>query len=254
MASANRGAPGPPASLPLSVATGTHLLLLKHSGDSEESMGMIKPFLRLEDYLAPFPLAALLAILMVCGIKHLGARLIRRLQPAPPQPLQTAAGFILAAAMLGAAVHLLALAGVGLPLAIKDHGLVRGRRGHPGAVSDQPERLLRLYDQAAAGFREQSLWGQAACVLLGVTLAGLLLGALGLPPMPTPSTITWASPWTSSGITKPIPGRIGSLPGWRAWVNPSISWGWPVVPTSWEPPCNSPVWWLSGGREHLCPG
>ena len=144
-------------------------------------MGMIKPFLSLEDYLAPCPLAALLAILLVCGIKYLGTRLIRRLQPDPPQPLQTAAGFILAAALLAAAVNLLALAGLAYHWLVKIMAWSVAAGGILELSRISKERLLRLYDQAAAGFREQSLWGKAACALLGVSLIGLLLGALGPP-------------------------------------------------------------------------
>ena len=142
---------------------------------------MIRPFLRLEDYLAPCPLPALLAVLMVFGIKSLGNRLIRRLQPYPPQPLDTAAGFILAAALLAAVVHLLALTGAAYPwlLRIMAWGLAAGGIMELSRINKA--RLLRLYDQAAAGFREQSLWGKAACVLLAVTLTSLLLGALGPP-------------------------------------------------------------------------
>ncbi|HEY9072924.1 MAG TPA: DUF1420 family protein, partial [Desulfobaccales bacterium] len=118
---------------------------------------------------------------MVCGIKYLGTRLVRRLQPGPPQILETAASFILAAALLGLAVHLLALAGLAY------HGLLKIMAWSvaAGGILElsriNKERLLRLYDRAAAEFREQSLWGKAACVLLGVSLIGLLLGALGPP-------------------------------------------------------------------------
>ena len=127
------------------------------------------------------PLPALLAVLMVFGIKSLGHRLIRRFQPYPPQPLDTAAGFILAAALLAAVVHLLALTGVAYPwlLRIMAWGLAAGGIMELSRINKA--RLLRLYDQAAAGFREQSLWGKAACVLLAVTLTSLLLGALGPP-------------------------------------------------------------------------
>jgi Protein of unknown function (DUF1420) len=144
-------------------------------------MGMIRPFLRLEDYLAPCPLPALLAILMVCGIKYLGTRLIRRLQPDPSQPLYTAAAFILAAALLGAAVHLLALTGVAYPWLLKIMAWCVAAAGVLELSRINKARLLRLYDQATAGFHEQSLWGKAACVLLAVTLTSLLLGALGPP-------------------------------------------------------------------------
>jgi hypothetical protein len=139
------------------------------------------PFLRLEDYLAPFPLPAFLAILMVCGIKHLGTRLLRHLHPGAPQPLQTAAAFILAAAFLGVAVHLLALTGVAYLWVLRIMGWCVAAVGILELSRINQARLLRLYNQAASGFREQSLWGKASCVLLGVTLTGLLLGALGPP-------------------------------------------------------------------------
>jgi hypothetical protein len=144
-------------------------------------MGMTRPFLRLEDCLVPFPLPALLAILMVFGIMYLGARLIGRLQPGPSQPLLKAAAFILAAALLGAAVHLLALVGLAYPWLLKIMAWSLAAAGILELSRIDKERLLHLYDQAAAGFREQSLWGKAAFVLLAVTLTGLLLGALGPP-------------------------------------------------------------------------
>ncbi len=144
-------------------------------------MDMIKPFFRLEDYLAPSPLPALLAILMVCGIKYLGTRLLRPLQSGASQPLYTAAAFILAAALLGAAVHLLALTGVAYLWLLKIMAWSVAAGGILELSRISKERLFRLYDQAAAGFRSQSLWGKAAGVLLGITLAGLFLGALGPP-------------------------------------------------------------------------
>ena len=138
------------------------------------------PFLRLQDYLAPCPLPALLAILMVFGVKYLGTRLIRSLPP-PPHPLQTAAGFILAAALLAAAVHLLALVGLAYHWLLRIMAWSLAAGGILELSRINKAQLLRLYDQAAAMFRDQSLWGKAACVLLAVTLTGLLLGALGPP-------------------------------------------------------------------------
>ncbi len=91
-------------------------------------------------------MAALLAILMVCGIKYLGTRLLRRLQPDLPQPLQTAAAFIVAAALLGAAVNLLALAGLAYHwlLKIMAWSVAAGGILEPSRIDK--ERLLGLYD------------------------------------------------------------------------------------------------------------
>jgi hypothetical protein len=84
-------------------------------------------FLKLEDYLAPLPLPALMALLMVLGCLYLGRRLGRALLPEPPKPLHSAAGFILAASLMAAAVNFLALVGLAYywPLRIMAWGAMR---------------------------------------------------------------------------------------------------------------------------------
>jgi hypothetical protein len=67
------------------------------------------PYIKLEDYLAPPPLTAIIAVLMVLGILYLGKRLVAALYPESPGPLPTAACFIIVAALTAAAVPLLAL-------------------------------------------------------------------------------------------------------------------------------------------------
>jgi hypothetical protein len=139
------------------------------------------PFLKLEDFLAPLPLPALIAVFMTLGFKHLGGRLAGRLRAGPPHALSAAAGFILVAALLAVAVQWLALAGLAYPWLLRIIAWSLAAAGLLELSRINKEWLGRLYDQAAAGFREQSLWGKAALALLILTLTGLLLGALGPP-------------------------------------------------------------------------
>ena len=73
------------------------------------------PFFKLEDYLAPPPLPAIIAVLMTLGFLYLARRLVSALYPESPGPLPTAACFIIVAALVAAAVHLLALLMIAYP-------------------------------------------------------------------------------------------------------------------------------------------
>jgi hypothetical protein len=69
------------------------------------------PFLQLEDFLAPPPLPALLAVFMVLGLKNLGSRITSWLSQASPLPLREAAAFVLASALVATMVYGVAMAG-----------------------------------------------------------------------------------------------------------------------------------------------
>ena len=69
------------------------------------------PFLKLEDFLAPLPLPAIIAVLMVLGLKYLGSRLVHRFSAGTLPADQEAAGFMIATALAAATVHLLAMVG-----------------------------------------------------------------------------------------------------------------------------------------------
>lgn len=141
----------------------------------------MKPFPQMEDYLLPLPLPAVVAVLITLGLKYLGARLVRALCPETPSPLKQAAGFIMAASLAGAAVHLLALAG------LAHHGLLRIMAWSVAALG--VVELLRFSRKSGFPwgrrisllFQEQSAWGRAALMLLGITALGLGLSALGPP-------------------------------------------------------------------------
>jgi hypothetical protein len=66
-------------------------------------------FLKLEDVLLPPPLPALVSILFALGLLWIGRKIAARLRPSAPEPVDVAAGFILAAGCVAAAVHALAL-------------------------------------------------------------------------------------------------------------------------------------------------
>ncbi len=137
------------------------------------------PFLKLEDYLAPPPFPAIIAVLMVLGFLYLARRLVSALYPESPGPLPTAACFIIVAALVAAAVHLLAFLKLAYlwPLRIMACsllllGILELSKLRWEKVSHIRRRLLLV-------FEEQSFWGRAALVLLGLTLLGLALAALG---------------------------------------------------------------------------
>ncbi|HZK13824.1 MAG TPA: DUF1420 family protein, partial [Desulfobaccales bacterium] len=139
------------------------------------------PFLKLEDYLAPPPLPALIALLMVLGLNSLGSRLVRGHHFRSVEPIEQAAGFVLATALIAVMAHSLALAGWA------NLGLLRMIAWSCAALGIwelfrfEWGRLLQLYHRFRVIFQEQSFWGKAAITLLIITGVGLLLTALGPP-------------------------------------------------------------------------
>ena len=138
-------------------------------------------FLKLEDFLAPLPLPAIMAALMVLGCLYLGRLLSRALLPEAPQPLHSAAGFILAASLTAAAVNFLALTGLAYFWLLKTMALSIAACGLLELARLNRERLSQAARRIQGVFKEQSLWGRTALILLGITLIGLALAALGPP-------------------------------------------------------------------------
>lgn len=139
------------------------------------------PFLKLEDFLAPLPLPAIIAVFMVLGLKYLGSRLVQRFQAGPPQVDQAAAGFMIATALVAALAHLLALVGAAHIWLLRMMAWSLVACGIIEISTVNRETLSRLYRRIQGVFREQSFWGKAAIPLLVITGAGLLLAALGPP-------------------------------------------------------------------------
>ena len=139
------------------------------------------PFLQLEDFLAPSPLPALLAVFMVLGLKNLGSRITRRLPLAAPLPLREAAAFVLASALVASVVYGLALLGAAYLWLLRSIAWSLAGLGLwelwqiNWAEVGQGLHGLRLR------WQELPLWGKAAVPPLLMTCLGLGLAALGPP-------------------------------------------------------------------------
>ena len=141
----------------------------------------MSPFLKLDDFLAPLPLPALIALLIVCGFSYLGIRLIRWLSIETPIPIHLAAGFMLAAALIAAAVHLLAFLGLAYIWLLRPLAWLLVALGILALSRLKWEWLLNTYGQFRTIFLGQSFWGRAALGLMVITGIVLLLAALGPP-------------------------------------------------------------------------
>jgi len=139
------------------------------------------PFLKLEDFLAPPPLPAIIAVLMTLGFKYLVRRLAAALFPESPDPLPQAAGFIIVTALMAAAVHLLAFFKLAYLWPLRVMAWPLAALGILELSRLNRERLSHFWRQMRLVFQEQAFWGRAALVLLGITLLGFALGALGPP-------------------------------------------------------------------------
>ncbi|MGB8991747.1 MAG: DUF1420 family protein [Desulfobaccales bacterium] len=139
------------------------------------------PFLKLEDFLAPAPLPAIIAVLMPLGLKFLGSRLVRKLHVEPPRGIQEAAGFILVAAILAATAHFLAVIGAANLWLLRIMAWSLLAFGIVELSNYNRERLLRVYQRLKEVFQAQSFWGKAAISLLIFTGVCLFLSALGPP-------------------------------------------------------------------------
>lgn len=139
------------------------------------------PFFKLEDYLAPPPLPAIIAVLMTLGFLYLARRLVSALYPESPGPLPTAAGFIIVAALMAAAVHLLVLLKIAYLWPLRALAWPLVALGALELSRLNRKKWSHFWRQLALIFQEQSFWGRAAMILLGLTLVGLGLAALGPP-------------------------------------------------------------------------
>jgi hypothetical protein len=139
------------------------------------------PFLKLEDFLAPLPLPAIMAVLMVLGLKYLGSRLMHRFSAGPPPADQEAAGFMIATALAAATAHLLAMVGAAHLWLLRIMAWSLAACGIMALGKVNRQTLSHLYRHLQEIFREQSFWGKAAIPLLILTGVGLCLAALGPP-------------------------------------------------------------------------
>jgi hypothetical protein len=138
-------------------------------------------FLKIEDYLAPPPLPALIALLMVLGLNFLGSRIVCLRHSKPIEPIEQAVGFILGAALVAAITHFLALAGWANLWVLRMIAWSCAALGVWELFRFNWKGLLQLYHRLKFIFQDQSFWGKAAITLLIITGVCLLLSALGPP-------------------------------------------------------------------------
>jgi hypothetical protein len=138
-------------------------------------------FPTLADYLAPLPLPAIIAVLMTLGLKYLGRFLSPILPAETPQPLKGAAAFVLTAAGVAAAVHFLALAGLAYLWLLRIMAGALMVCGLLELARWDRQKLAHTGRELQEFFQEQAFWGKTALVLVGITLLGLGLAALGPP-------------------------------------------------------------------------
>jgi hypothetical protein len=143
-------------------------------------------FLRLDDVVLPAPLPALLAIAIVAGLAFLGWRLAARLRGGRPEPLDAAAGFVAATAVVAAVVHGLALAQLARIAALRPLGWALAATG-VWALARYGRAMLRALRAGLAELSELSelgtapRWERLAVALVAVTLLALGAAALGPP-------------------------------------------------------------------------
>ena len=118
---------------------------------------------------------------MTLGLKYLGDRLVGRLRADLPHSLITAAGFILVTAMVGAVVHLMAMAGKANLWLLRVLAWLLLSLGILELYSFRHDCLQRHWRRLVALWQEQSMWGQATVILIGLTVLGFWLSSLGPP-------------------------------------------------------------------------
>ncbi len=139
---------------------------------------MINHYLRLEDLVFPPPVPALIAVLMVLGLKNLGDRLFGSERRSGS--IIAAMAFILATSGVAALANLLALAGLANLWLLRTRAWLILLLGVLELIN-LARRPAATFRQMEAVFKEQSLWGKAALVLLALTAFCLLLSVLGPP-------------------------------------------------------------------------
>jgi len=118
---------------------------------------------------------------MVFGFSYLGIRLIRWLPIETPLPIHLAAGFMIAASLIAAAVHLLAFLGLAYIWVLRPLAWLLVALGILALSHLKWKWLLNTYGQFRTIFLEKSFWCGAALGLMVITGIALLLAALGPP-------------------------------------------------------------------------
>jgi hypothetical protein len=142
--------------------------------------GGARPFLRLEDFVLPPPLPALVALLIVCGLAYLGWLLALRLRRGQAGALDAAAAFVVVTALTAAAVHALALAQLSTVRTLRPVGWILAACG-VWALIRHHARLVAAVRREIAELWALPRFDRAGAILAGLALVALALAALGPP-------------------------------------------------------------------------
>lgn len=138
-------------------------------------------FLTLDEAVLPPPLPAVLALLVVAGLAHLGWRLALGLRGERASPLEVAAGFVVATGLAGAAAHALALAQLSRPEVLRVGGWMLAATGAYEIARFGRSRAARLAALSKEFFQGLRPIERTAVMLALFAALGLALAALGPP-------------------------------------------------------------------------
>jgi hypothetical protein len=134
--------------------------------------------LRLQDVLQQPPLPALLSISMLCGIAYLGWGIARVLRRGKPDSLDLAAGYVLAASVVAALAHGVAIMRLFPASTLRIAGWALAATGICACIRNLPRGIRAIRDEAVALGRGSWL-KRAGVVFVGLIITGLAAAALG---------------------------------------------------------------------------
>lgn len=138
-------------------------------------------FIKLEDLLLPAPLSAVMAVLIVAGLAHLGWRLALRICRERATGLDFAGGFILVTACTAGLVHGLAMAQLSTINVLRVGGWALAAAGAYEMVRHGRSRLAVLVAAIRKDLSELHWVGRAGLMLACLCALCLVLAALGPP-------------------------------------------------------------------------
>jgi hypothetical protein len=148
-------------------------------------------FPQLDDYLAPPPVPAIIAVLLVLGLYYLSRCVIRAAGSKPSKPIEKAAVFILVTAILAAAINFLGFIGAAHCWLLRIIAWSLLCLGILQLCQVKREPLFRISNQIKGVFQAQRLWGRAALWLLAITGLGLFLSAFGKKSIYLNNNLSW---------------------------------------------------------------
>jgi hypothetical protein len=165
-------------------------------------------FLKFAQVILPPPWSAAVALVLVLGLVWLGAQLARRLRAAlTPSPLDVAAGFVLATALVAALVHALALFGAATPAVLRAIGGALAASGLGMLSPASRAHARRSFETLQSMFRDATRLQRWALLASCVTVLSLGLASLGPPTDSDTLSYHLSVPldWLAHGGARPRP-------------------------------------------------